>query len=119
MKLYKVLIFQHSLYLKIVFLSSETQVMKLTCYVKEEVARNWKSNEVSTPITDTIITLGKLGLSFYGHRNDSKYHIELVVYTSGGFGSFVEFLQFLQLNRGRVDNQDTSVKVASFRKLVT
>ena len=35
------------------------------------------------PITDTIVTLGKLGLLFREHRDDSKYHPMVGDYTTG------------------------------------
>ena len=41
---------------------------------KNEVDENCK---VYTPITDTITTLGRLGLPFRGHHDDSKYHLKV------------------------------------------
>ena len=38
---------------------------------KHEVEENRK---ILVPIIDTIVTLGRLGLPFCGHRDDSKYH---------------------------------------------
>ena len=35
-----------------------------------------------------------LGLSFRGHRNDSKYHPKVEEYSTGRADSFVEFLHF-------------------------
>ena len=58
---------------------------------KHEVEENRK---VLAPITGTIVTLGRLGLPFCGHRDDSKYHSKVREYSTGGFGNFVEFLQF-------------------------
>ena len=58
---------------------------------KHDVEENRK---VLVPIIDTIIILGRLGLPFRGHRNDSKYHPKVGEYSTGRIGSFVEFLQF-------------------------
>ena len=38
--------------------------------------------------------MGRLGLPFRGDRDDSKYHPKVGEYSTGGFGNFVEFLQF-------------------------
>ena len=38
--------------------------------------------------------MGRLGLPFRGHRDDSKYHPKVGEYSTGGVGNFVEFLQF-------------------------
>ena len=37
---------------------------------------------------------GHHGLSFWGHKGDSKYHPEPVWYVRENVGNFVEFLQF-------------------------
>ena len=58
---------------------------------KHEVEENRK---VLAPIIDTIVTLGRLGLPFRGHRDDSKYHPKVGEYSTGGVGNFVEFQQF-------------------------
>ena len=58
---------------------------------KHEVEENRK---ILVPIIDTIVTLGRLGLPFRGHRDDSKYHPKVGEYSTGGVGNFVEFLQF-------------------------
>ena len=58
---------------------------------KHEVEENRK---VLAPMIDTIDTLGRLGLPFYGHRDDSKYHPKVGERSTGGVGNFVEFLQF-------------------------
>ena len=58
---------------------------------KHEVEENRK---VLAPIIDTIVTLGRLGLPFRGHRDDSKYHHKVGEYSTGGIGNFVEFLHF-------------------------
>ena len=42
------------------------------------------------PIVDTVILLGRLGLPFRGHRNDSQYHPNVGEYSSGGMGNFIE-----------------------------
>ena len=55
---------------------------------KHEVEENRK---VLAPITDTIITLGRLDLPFHGHCDDSKYHPKAGEYSTGGVGNFVEF----------------------------
>ena len=38
--------------------------------------------------------MGRLGLPFRGHRDDSKYHPKVGEYSAGGVGNFAEFLQF-------------------------
>ena len=58
---------------------------------KHEVEENRK---VLAPITDTIVTSGRLGLPFCGHRDDSKYQPRVGEYSTGGVGKFAEFLQF-------------------------
>ena len=58
---------------------------------KHEIQENRK---VSAPIIDTIVALGRLGLSFLGHCDDSKCHTRVGEYSSGEAGKFVEFLQF-------------------------
>lgn len=44
------------------------------------------------PIVDTIITCGRLGISFRGHRDDSQYHPEVGSFSRGGVGNFIELL---------------------------
>ena len=46
---------------------------------KHEVEENLK---VLSPIIDTNVTLGRLGLPFRGHRNDSKYHPKVGEYST-------------------------------------
>ena len=58
---------------------------------KHKVEENRK---ILVPIIVTIVTLGRLGLPFRGHRDDSKYHPKVGEYPTGGVGNFVEFLQF-------------------------
>ena len=70
LNLLKVFIFQHGLNLKLSFLKSKAQVMQLICYTKENI--NMRFKKVLGPIIDTIITLGRLCLSFRGHRVSSK-----------------------------------------------
>ena len=41
-----------------------------------------------------MVTLGRLGLPFCVHRDDSKYHSKVGEYSTGAAGNFVEFLQF-------------------------
>ena len=61
--------------------------INLLCDIKykHEVEENRK-------IIDTIFTLGRLGLPFRGHHDDSKYHPKVGEYSTGGVGNFVEFL---------------------------
>ena len=60
---------------------------------KHEVEENRK---ILVPIIDTIVTLGRLGLPFRGHRDDSKYHPKVGEYSTGGVGNFVEFVNFVK-----------------------
>ena len=46
------------------------------------------------PTIDKIVALGRLGLPFRGHCDDSKYHPKVQEYSTVGVGNFVEFLQF-------------------------
>ena len=46
------------------------------------------------PIIDTVMLLGRLGLTFRGHRNDSQFHPNVGEYSSGGVGTFVEVLNY-------------------------
>ena len=75
MNLFKAFIFQHGLNLKLFFLKSKAQVMKLICYVIENI--NTRLKKVLVPIIDTIVTLGRLRLPFRGHRDDSNYHLNV------------------------------------------
>ena len=45
-------------------------------------------------IVDTVILLGRQRLSFWGNRDDSKYHPEPGRYAKESVGNFVELLQF-------------------------
>ena len=54
-----------------------------------------KNCNILSPITDTVVTLERLGLPFRGHSDDSKYHPKVGEYSTGGVGNFVEFLQFM------------------------
>ena len=38
--------------------------------------------------------MGRLGLPFRGHREDSNYHPQIGEHSTGGVGNFVESLQF-------------------------
>ena len=58
---------------------------------KKEVEENRKR---LAPIIDTVILLGRLGLAFRGHRNDSQFHPNVGEYSSGGVGNFVEVLNY-------------------------
>ena len=69
--------------------------MKLICYVTKKYKHEIEENrKVLTPIIDTIMTLGRLGLPFRGHRDDSKYHPKVGEYSTGWVSNFVELLQF-------------------------
>ena len=63
----------------------EIEVM-LTKSSDREVQKN--HNKVK-PIVDTVILLGRLGLPFGGHRDDSQYHPNVGEYLSGGVGNFI------------------------------
>ena len=58
---------------------------------KKEVEENRKR---LAPIIDTVILLGRLGLAFRGHMNDSQFHPNVGEYSSGGVGNFVEVLNY-------------------------
>ena len=42
----------------------------------------------------TVILLGRLGLAFRGHRDDSQFHPNVGEYSSGGVGNFVDVLNY-------------------------
>ena len=63
--------------------SRETNLLYDRKY-NHEVEENHK---VLAPIIDIAITLGRLGLSLGGNRNDSKYHTKAGEYLTGGIGS--------------------------------
>ena len=68
------------------------------------------------PIVDTIITCGRLGLSFRGHRDDSQYHPEVGSYSRGGVGNFIELLN-MRVRAGDVGLEEhlkTCAKNASY-----
>ena len=58
-----------------------------TC--KKEVEGNRKRLE---PMT--VILLGRLGLAFRWHRDDSQFHPNVGEYSNGGVGNFVEVLNY-------------------------
>ena len=58
---------------------------------KKEVEENRKR---LAPIIDTVILLGRLGLEFRGHRDDSPFYPNVGEYSSGGVGNFVEVLNY-------------------------
>ena len=58
---------------------------------KKEIEENRKR---LAPIIDTVILLGRLGLAFRGHRDDSQFHPNVGEYSSGGIGNFVEVLNY-------------------------
>ena len=80
---------------------------------KHEVEEHLK---VLAPIIDTIVTLGRLGLPFCGHCDDSKYHPKVREYSTVGVGNFVEFLQFKVRSENKVWEQHlkTCSKNASY-----
>ena len=45
-------------------------------------------------IVDKILAQGREGLSFWGLKNDSNYHLEPGGYTKDNIGNLAEFLQF-------------------------
>ena len=63
-----------------------------------------KNRNKLNPIVDTVILLGRLGLSFRGHRDDSQYHPNVGEFSSGGMGTFVEYLGY------RVTSGDTQLE---------
>ena len=68
----------------------EIEVM-LTKSSEKEVQKN--RNKLK-PIVDTVILLGRLGLPFWGHWDDSQYHPNVGEYSSGGVGNFIECLSY-------------------------
>ena len=78
----------------------EIEVM-LTKNSDKEVQKN--RNKLK-PIVDTVILLGRLGLPFRGHRDDSQYHPNVGEYSSGGAGNFIECLGY------RVRGGDTELE---------
>ena len=78
----------------------EIEVM-LTKNSDKEVQKN--CNKLK-PIVDTVILLGRLGYPFRGHRDDSQYHPNVVDYSSGGVGNFIECLGY------RVKGGDTELE---------
>ena len=63
------------------------------------------------PIVDTVILLGRLGLPFRGHRNDSQYHPNVGEYSSGGVGNFIE--RFGYRVRGGDTGRESHLKTCS------
>ena len=78
----------------------EIEVM-LTKSSDKEVQKN--RNKLK-PIADTVILLGRLGLPFRGHRDDSQYHPNVGEYSSSGVGNFIECLAY------RVRGGDTELE---------
>ena len=62
------------------------KIFKLHHQKKQEVGA------AVAPIVDTVIVLGRQGLSFRGHRNDSKHHPEQGGYAIENVENFVQFL---------------------------
>ena len=57
---------------------------------KKNNKRTKKTQEIRVaiaPIVDTVIVLGHQGLSFWGHRDNSKYHPEPAGYTKESVGT--------------------------------
>ena len=94
MNLFKAFIFQHGINLKLFFLKSKTQFMKLICYVIGNISMRL-TKTVLAPIIDAMVTLGRLSLPFHDNRDGSKYQPKVGEYSTGGVGNFVEFLQFI------------------------
>ena len=46
------------------------------------------------PVVDTVILSDQLNLPLRGHRDDSKYHPEIVKYSCPGVGNFVRLLNY-------------------------
>ena len=79
---------------------------------KKEVEENRKR---LAPIIDTVILLGRLGLAFRGHRDDSQFHPNIGEYSSGGVGNFVEVLNYRVRGGDLVENHlRTCSKNASY-----
>ena len=57
------------------------------------------------PITETSFTSGRLGLSFRGHRDDSKHHPKVDEYSSGELGNLVECLELNVRRRDKILEQ--------------
>ena len=62
MNLYKAFIFQHGLNLKLIFLKSKAQVIKLMLCDRKYKYDVDETRKVLAPIIDIIITLGRLRL---------------------------------------------------------
>ena len=116
MNLLKAFIFQHGQNLKLIFLKSKAQVIKLMLCDRKDKHEVEEHLKVLAPILDTIVTLGRLGLSFRGHCDDSKYHPKVREYSTVGVGNFVEFLQFKVRSGNKVWQQHlkTCSKNASY-----
>ena len=66
----------------------EIEVM-LTKSFDKEIQKNCSKLK---PIVDSVILLGRLGLPFRGHRDDSQYHANVGEYSSGGEVNFIKCL---------------------------
>ena len=53
-----------------------------------------KNHNKLKPVVGTLILLGRLGLQFRGHRDDSQYHPNVGEYLSGSAGNFIECLGY-------------------------
>lgn len=47
-----------------------------------------------TSIVDTVVTCGRNGLAFRGHRDDSQHHPPVGEFCKKGVGNFIDFLNF-------------------------
>ena len=76
-----------------------------------------KKQEVTaaiSPIVDTVIVLGPQGLSFRGHRDDSKYHPDPAGHAKESVENFVEFLQFRVRDIHFKNHLENSAKNATY-----
>ena len=58
---------------------------------KKEVEEKGK---ILTPIIDTVILLGRLGITFRRNRDDSQFNLNVGKYSSDGVGNFVEVFNY-------------------------
>ena len=66
-----------------------------------------ENRKVLVLIIDTIVTLGRLGLTFLGHYDDSEHHPKVGEYSTSDFGNFAKFLQFRVRDGDKVLEQYT------------
>ena len=85
---------------------------------KKEVKEKGK---ILTPIIDTVILLGRLGITFRRHRDDSQFNLNVGKYSSGGVGNFVEVFNY-RVRRGdsvienhlRICSKNASLYLSNF-----